>query len=72
MTAKSKLTGKEFEPWEVLIDGIIGSVIGAGWLARRARMGVQEVAKELLEETIKKSSKEGTEKVTKEGTKGAT
>jgi len=59
--ALAALTGKELEPWEVakeaLIDGVIGGVIGAvtagtgGWLARRARKGVQEGVEAVVEQT---------------------
>jgi RHS repeat-associated protein len=55
--ALAALTGKELKPWEVakeaLIDGVIGAGIGAvtagagGWLARRARKGVQEGVEEV-------------------------
>jgi RHS repeat-associated protein len=69
--ALAALTGKELKPWDVakeaLIDGVIGAGIGAvtagagGWLARRARKGVQEGVEEVVEQ--RKKVQEGVEEV---------
>ena len=84
--AEAALKNKPLDPSTVakqaLIDGGIGAVIGAvtggtgGFLARRARKGVQEgigaVAEQAAKEAAEKATKEASEKAAKEATKKIT
>ncbi|HFC92814.1 MAG TPA: hypothetical protein ENJ51_08390, partial [Leucothrix mucor] len=83
--AEAALKDKPLDPLTVakqaLIDGGVGAVIGAvtggtgGFLARRARKGVQEgigaVAEQVAKEAAEKAAKEATEKVAKEAAEKA-